>query len=159
LARAFIGLGANAGDRETNIRRALALIGETGAGRLVRVSGLIETEPVGGPAGQRPYLNGAVEIETDLQPQDLLTALKDIEKRVGRVERQRWGPREVDLDILLYDDLVLDSAALRIPHPRMLERRFVLGPLAEIAKGVIHPISGRTIGQHAAEVEGRGEAC
>jgi len=158
LARAFIGLGANVGDRERNIRRALALIGETGAGRLVRVSGLVETEPVGGPAGQGPYLNGAVEIETDLQPQDLLAALKDIEKRVGRVERQRWGPREVDLDILLYDDLVLDSAALRIPHPRMLERRFVLGPLAEIAKGVIHPISGRTIARHAAEIEERKEA-
>lgn len=151
MPRVFIGLGANVGEREANIRRALSLIEEDGAGEIVRVSGLIETDPLGGPPGQPAYLNGAAELETDLAPEDLLGAMKDVERRVGRVERERWGPREIDLDILLYDDLVVKSENLEIPHPRMLDRAFVLRPLAEIAPEVTHPLSGRSIARHAAK--------
>lgn len=150
MPRVFIGLGANVGEREINIRRALSLIEQGGACEIVRVSGLIETDPVGGPPGQPAYLNGAAEVETDLAPQELLSALADVERRVGRVERERWGPREIDLDILLYDDLVVRSENLEIPHPRMLDREFVLRPLCEIAPEVTHPISGQSIARHAA---------
>ncbi len=149
MPRVFIGLGANMGGREENIRRTLALIEDTGTASVVRISGLVKTEPVGGPPGQPQFINAAAELDTDLEPEELLVALKSIERRLGRLDRERWGPREIDVDILLYDDVVMTSPTLEIPHPRMLERSFVLVPLSEIAPGVVHPVSGRSIGSHA----------
>jgi 2-amino-4-hydroxy-6-hydroxymethyldihydropteridine diphosphokinase len=148
VAKVHIGLGANLGDRERNIRRALALLNEMNVARVKRVSRLIETEPVGGPEGQGMYLNGAAEIETDLSPYDLLEALKTIEVSVGRMERERWAPREIDLDILLYENEIVRAPTLEIPHPRMCQREFVLRPLAEIAPGLVHPVTLMLIVQH-----------
>ena len=147
MVKVYLGLGSNLGRREENIRLALSLIGELGIGRIRRVSELIETDPVGGPAGQPEYLNGAAAIETDLPPEALLSALKDVEARVGRLERARWAPREVDLDILLYGEEIVEREGLEIPHPRLAERLFVLEPLAEIAPGAQNPRTGRTVAE------------
>ena len=155
MARAYIGLGANLGDREMNIRRALELIREIGVGEVRTVSALIETEPVGGPPGQGMYLNGAAIIETDLSPHELLDRLKEVEVRVGRIERGRWAEREVDLDILFYDDEVLKTPLLEVPHPRLAERRFVLAPLAQIAPDKVHPVKKRTVSQLLEDIEGK----
>jgi len=154
MAKVYIGLGANLGDRELNIREALALLEERGAARVVRVSRLIETEPVGGPPGQEMYLNGAAEIETDLPPQDLLEAVKEVEVRVGRIQRERWAPREVDIDILLYGRELVSTAVLEIPHPRMCEREFVLRPLAQIAPEAVNPATGKTVAEHLKMLKG-----
>ncbi len=157
MAKAYIGLGANLGDREANIRRALSLLQEMEVARVRRVSNLIETEPVGGPEGQELYLNGAAEIETQLSPCDLLEALKIIEVSVGRIERERWAPREVDLDILLWEDEVVCNKILTVPHPRLCERMFVLRPLADIAPAAVHPVTKMTIAEHLAKLAGEEE--
>lgn len=154
MARAYIGLGSNLGDREGNIRRALELIREMGVGEVKAVSALIETEPVGGPPGQGPFLNGAAIVDTALSPHELLDRLKEIEVRVGRVERDRWGAREVDLDILFYGDEVIDTPRLQVPHARLAERRFVLEPLVQIAPDKVHPVRKCTVSQLLADMEG-----
>jgi len=153
MAKAYIGLGSNLGDREAGIRAALQLLHRTHAATVKRVSRLIETEPVGGPPGQGMYLNGAAEIETYLSPCELLEALKIIEVNVGRIERERWAPREVDLDILFYEDEVVRTNILEIPHPRLCERDFVLRPLAEIAPDFVHPLTKMTVAEHLAALE------
>jgi len=141
----YLGLGANLGKRRETIEAALARLAEHPAIRVRAVSGLIETEPVGGPPGQPNYLNGAAAIETDLEPAALLAELKRIESDLGRRRGPRWGPREIDLDILLYGDIVLDTPGLTIPHRRLRERRFVLEPLAQIAPDAIDPATGLTV--------------
>jgi len=146
MARVFIALGSNMGDRAANIASALARLGELPKTQLVRMSSLIETEPVG-PAGQGRFLNGAAQIETQLEPSELLGALHNIEDELGRVRAEHWGPRTIDLDLLLYDDRVVDAPGLQVPHPRMAEREFVLAPLAEIAPDTVHPVSGRSVGE------------
>lgn len=143
----LLGLGANQGDRHANLRRGIALLAYGVGTEVVRVSSWIETSPEGGPP-QGPYLNGAVEIRSSLQPRRLLTRLHTIERQLGRVRGTLNGPRPLDLDILLHGDLVIDEPGLVIPHPRMLERGFVLGPLAEIAPERLHPITGRTVREH-----------
>lgn len=155
MAQAYIGLGSNLGSRRPNIHNALLLLEEMGAGKVERVSMLLDTEPVGGPPGQPMYANGAALVETDLPPEGLLAVLKEIEARIGRIERERWGPREIDLDILLYGSSIIKSDVLEVPHPRMCEREFVLGPLAEIAPDVVNPATGRTIIQHLADLKAR----
>jgi len=152
MAKVYIGLGANLGNREANIRNALALLWEMDVAKVVRVSGLIETRPVGGPPGQGNYLNGAAEIETWLSPFDLLEALKIVETRAGRVGRERWAAREVDLDILLCENEVIESPLLQVPHPRMFERKFVLRPLAQIAPAAVNPVTGMTVAEHLARL-------
>jgi 2-amino-4-hydroxy-6-hydroxymethyldihydropteridine diphosphokinase len=141
--RAYVGLGANLGDREDTIRRAVALVDELAGVSVVGVSSLRETEPWG-PVEQPRYLNGAVAVETDLPPRELLDAMLDVERRLGRArdDEERWGPRTIDLDLLLYGDLVLEEPGLDVPHPRLHERRFALEPLAELAPGALVPGRG-----------------
>jgi 2-amino-4-hydroxy-6-hydroxymethyldihydropteridine diphosphokinase len=126
VTRAYVGLGANLGDREATIGAAVAALPG-----VVAVSRLRETEPVG-VVGQPPFLNGAVLLETDLPPRELLGRLLAIERELGRERRERWGPRTIDLDLLLYGDVVVDEPGLTVPHPRLHERRFALEPLAEL---------------------------
>lgn len=145
--RAFIALGANLGDREGTIRRALAALGNSLGVEIVRVATLIENDAVGGPKGAPPFLNGAAELATTLTPQQLLARLLEVERSLGRERRQRWAPRTIDLDLLLYADEVIQTDDLTLPHPRLHEREFVLTPLAEIAPHVVHPTLGTTIEQ------------
>ena len=149
----YLGLGANLGKRRETLEAALAQLAAHPAIRVRTVSTLLETEPVGGPAGQPDYLNGAAEIETDLAPAALLAELKRIERDLGRRQGPRWGPREIDLDILLYGRLVLDGPDLTIPHARLRERRFVLEPLSEIAPDAIDPVTGLTVRELAARLD------
>ena len=131
MACVFLALGSNVGDRHSSIQRAVEAL--NAAGILVeRVSTIIETEPVGGPP-QGKFLNAVLKARTDLSPQTLHSLTKRIETGLGRVHRDVNGPREIDIDILLYDDLTLDLPNLTIPHPRMLARKFVMEPLKEIA--------------------------
>ena len=145
MATVYLGLGSNLGDRQGHLGRALAALASAPAIRVLAVSRFIETEPVGGPPGQGMYLNAAARIETDLEPTALLVELKSIERRLGRREGPRWGERPIDLDILLYDDLVLETPDLVIPHPRLAERRFVLEPLSEIAPDARDPRTGLSV--------------
>jgi 2-amino-4-hydroxy-6-hydroxymethyldihydropteridine diphosphokinase len=142
VTRAYVGLGANLGDRERTIRAAVdALAGEEGI-ELVAVSTLRETEPVG--VGDQPrFLNGVAELDTSLAARDLLDGLLAVEERFGRVRVPgEHGPRTLDLDLLLYGDEAIDERGLTVPHPRLHERRFVLEPLAELAPGLVVPGRG-----------------
>ena len=145
MATVYLGLGANLGDRRRNLSAALDALRAHPAIRVETVSAFIDTDPVGGPPGQPTYLNGAARLSTTLEPEALLAELKRIERGLGRREGPRWGPRPVDLDILLYDDRIVDAPDLIIPHLGLRERRFVLEPLAEIAPDVRDPVTGRTI--------------
>ena len=144
--RCFIALGSNQGDRRAFIAAAIDRLRATPAIEVGRVSSIIETTPVGGPP-QGNFLNGVVEIETILSPSDLLKKLQEIEDSLGRVRGERWGPRTIDLDILLYGDQTVREPDLVIPHPLMHERLFVLGPLAEIAPEARHPAIGKTVSE------------
>jgi len=126
--RAFLGLGSNLGDRWQNLREAVAALPD-----VVAVSPVYETSPVGGPEGQGPYLNVVVELSTELTPRELLEVAQSSEAAAARERTQRWGPRTLDVDVLLVDDLAVDEPDLVVPHPRMWERRFVLAPLADLA--------------------------
>jgi 2-amino-4-hydroxy-6-hydroxymethyldihydropteridine diphosphokinase len=139
-ATVFLGLGSNLGDREAQLRRALAGLARRGM-ELGPRSSLYETEPVGGPP-QGWFLNAVARGETELSPEALLAACLEVEAEQGRVRAERNGPRSIDVDILLYGDRVIDAPGLRIPHPRLQERRFVLEPLAELAPALRHPVSG-----------------
>jgi pantoate--beta-alanine ligase len=145
MPQALLALGSNLGDRAATLDRAVELLRQVAGTVVLRVSRWHETEPVGGPAGQGAYLNGAALVETSLDPHTLLAELQRIETKLGRVRSEHWGPRTVDLDLLLYDGLVLETAILTIPHPRMTERRFVLLPAAEIAPEMPHPLSGCSV--------------
>lgn len=140
----YLSLGSNVGDRETQLRDAQARL--SAAGRVVAVSSFYETEPV--EFTQQPwFLNCAVALETGKTPQQLMTAILRIEEEMGRQRGQKKGPRSIDIDILIFEDLIMDSTELTIPHPAMHQRRFVLEPLAEIAPELLHPIFKKTISE------------
>jgi 2-amino-4-hydroxy-6-hydroxymethyldihydropteridine diphosphokinase len=143
MKTAYLSLGSNMGDRKQQLDAALAKLAAPDL-RVLRVSSLYETEPVGLTA-QRWFVNLAAEIETDLFPMQLLTRINKIERDLGRVRTVRNGPRTLDIDILLYGKAVVRSLKLEIPHPRMAERRFVLAPLAELAADLRHPVTHQTI--------------
>lgn len=131
MTLAYVGIGANLGPREETLRRAVDLLGRADGVEVVGVSELRETDPVG-VVDQPPFLNGAVSVETTLSPRALLDLLLEVERSLGRVRGERWGPRVVDLDLLVYGIEVLDEPGLHVPHPRLHERRFALEPLAEM---------------------------
>ncbi len=132
--RAILGLGSNLGDRMEYLSTAVASLEG-----VVAVSPIYETDPVGGPGGQGPYLNLVVELDTMLAPHDLLGVCHRLESAAGRVRAERWGPRALDVDILFMEGVDLDEPDLQIPHPRMRERRFVLAPLRDIAPDLVDP--------------------
>ncbi|HYX45119.1 MAG TPA: 2-amino-4-hydroxy-6-hydroxymethyldihydropteridine diphosphokinase [Acidimicrobiales bacterium] len=132
--RAFLGLGSNLGDRWAHLREAVAALPPA---EVVAVSPVYETDPVGGPAGQPPYLNLVVELATERSPHELLQTARRLEQAAGRVRAERHGPRTLDVDVLLVGDLVVAEPDLVVPHPRMHERRFVLAPLADLAPELV----------------------
>jgi 2-amino-4-hydroxy-6-hydroxymethyldihydropteridine diphosphokinase len=152
ITRCLIALGSNLGDRLDNVRAGVAEIRRVAGIEIVAVSPLYETAPVGGPDDQGPYLNAALAVDTTLDAAELLALLHRIE--AGR-ERQRlvhWGPRTLDLDLLVHGDLVTESTTLQVPHPRMHERRFVMVPVCDIAPEVVHPRLARTMRDLLAEL-------
>ncbi len=153
MATVYIGLGANIGNRESNLRMALRAM--TRLARVEAVSSLYESEPVG--PEQPSFYNAVCRIETGLEPQSLLRFLKNLEHEIGRRPGgPKWGPRPIDLDIVLYEERVLETEELVIPHPLLAERAFVLIPLAEIAPEARHPVAGKTVSELAGGVDASG---
>ncbi len=142
--RAFIGLGSNLGDREANLRQALEYLEQAPDTTVVRASSLYDTEPVG-VEDQPHFLNAVAQLDTQLTPRQLLWNLMLVERRLGRVRSQRWGPRTIDLDMLLYEDAVMDEEDLQLPHPELAKRSFVLVPLVELEPLLVHPVTGETM--------------
>ena len=153
--RVFLGLGSNLGDREAMLRAAAAALAEVPGVALVASSSLYETEPWG-LREQPPFLNSVVEISTRLSPAALLARLQEIEARLGRRPGPRWGPRAIDIDLLLWVGLRLDQGDLVLPHPALERRRFVLVPLAELDPGVREPVHGRSAQEMLARCGDRG---
>jgi 2-amino-4-hydroxy-6-hydroxymethyldihydropteridine diphosphokinase len=143
--RCLVALGSNLGDRLENLRAGVTGIDDASGIDVVAVSALYETAPVGGPDGQGPFLNAALAADTTLDAADLLALLHRIEGERERRRNVHWGPRTLDLDLLVYGDLVTDAAALHVPHPRMHERRFVMVPVCDVAPELVHPRLGRTM--------------
>ena len=147
-ATAYLGLGSNLGDRLAALRAAVFAVDSHPQIRVDVETGtasLYETAPVGGPSNQGPFFNSAMRVVTTLTPMELLHVVLSIEESLGRVRRQRWEARVIDIDLLLYEDHVTDDRAPSLPHPRLHKRRFVLEPLAEIACHVVHPVLKLTI--------------
>lgn len=142
MTAVYLGLGTNLGNRRVNLKRALELLAEKV--KVVKVSSVYETEPVGFLSQPR-FLNAVCEVDTDLAPPELLHFVRGIEMKLGRRQSFRNAPREIDIDILLYGDIVMDTPELSVPHPRMTERAFVLVPLAEIAPEAFHPVLHRRV--------------
>ena len=150
--RAFLGLGANVGDREGNLREAIRRLSATAGVNFLRQSRVYETEPMG-ITDQPLFLNMVVEVEIGdaMSPRELLDLVKQIERDVGRTKRERWGPREIDIDVLLVGDERVKEEDFEVPHPRMWERAFVMAPLAELAPEVKGP-TGETVAEIAARL-------
>ena len=142
MAKVYIGIGSNLGNREENIRKAISILSRKC--EVIEISSLYETEPIGFKE-QSWFLNGVLCIDTTHKPIELLEILQNFEKGLGRIRRIKDGPRIIDLDILFYKDMIIDNRNLIIPHPRLHERRFVLIPLNEIASDLIHPIMEKSV--------------
>jgi 2-amino-4-hydroxy-6-hydroxymethyldihydropteridine diphosphokinase len=149
--RAYVGLGSNLGDRAAHLLLGLSALSRLPKTHLLRLSPVYETAPVGPP--QPPYLNMVAELETELSPTGLLAEMLRIEKALGRERRERWGPRTLDLDLLLYGDLVLEEAGLSVPHPRLHERAFVLVPLLDLLPEGRHPLLGQSFAELLASLD------
>ncbi len=155
--RVFLGLGSNVGDRFRFLQKAADMIKAVPGLRVIWYSSVYETDPWGN-ADQERFYNAVAEIETELAPVDLLKILKDIETQIGRTPSAvPWSPREIDLDILLYDGLVVSNETVTVPHPHLHDRRFALVPFREIAPDVVHPINGMTVEEMAAACADRGK--
>ncbi|MGA2516492.1 MAG: 2-amino-4-hydroxy-6-hydroxymethyldihydropteridine diphosphokinase [Thermodesulfobacteriota bacterium] len=141
---AYIGIGSNLGDKLSQCEKAVSEILRIDRHKLLAKSSLFKTQPVG-YTSQDWFVNAVLKIETDLEAPELLRTLKMIESDLGRTETFRWGPRTIDLDILFFDDIEIHTEELRIPHPRIQERQFVLVPLAEIDQNLVHPVLKKTI--------------
>jgi 2-amino-4-hydroxy-6-hydroxymethyldihydropteridine diphosphokinase len=152
--RAVVGVGANLGDRLATMRAALAAMGRVAA--VERTSPVYETAPVGGPE-QPPFLNAAVLLRYPGAPLDLLDALLAIEAKLGRVRRERWGPRTIDLDVLWIDGLALDEPRLQVPHPRLIERAFALVPLLDVVPDARDPRTGAAYGRPGGDIRPTGD--
>lgn len=150
MKTAAIALGSNMGDRLGNLRQAVHLL-ENQRIRVTTRSDVFETNPVG-VENQRRFLNACILVQTDLSPLELLAETQRVETQLGRARDVRWGPRTIDLDILLFDEMVVNEKTLVIPHPRMTERAFVLVPLAQICPGWLHPGTGETIAALAEKI-------
>ncbi len=153
--RVYLSLGSNVGDRMAILRAALVALADTELIRIMKVSSAYETEPVG-VTDQPAFINLAVEIETAFAPLGLLNAVKEIEQRLGRTRTVRWGPREIDIDLVLWGSRVMETAPLILPHKEFRSRAFVLAPLAEIAPDAVDPVTGLTVRTLSERVEGRG---
>jgi 2-amino-4-hydroxy-6-hydroxymethyldihydropteridine diphosphokinase len=151
LALAAAALGANLEEPARQLREAAAILAQTPGLSLVKASQVYLTAPVG-PAGQNWYHNQAILYRCELKPRELLRVLLNAETRMGRIRREHWGPRIIDLDLLFYGDLVLEEPDLTVPHPRLAERVFVLEPLNEIAPQWLHPVLGLTVAQLWAKI-------
>lgn len=147
MARVFIGIGSNEGDRLEFISRALQILAEARGVRVIQMATIIETEPLGGPP-QGPYLNTVIELDTALTPRAVLDLLQATERALGRTpSAKRWAARPIDLDLLFYGAHVIRESGLEVPHPRLQERRFVLEPLAQLAPHLRHPTLGLTVAE------------
>jgi 2-amino-4-hydroxy-6-hydroxymethyldihydropteridine diphosphokinase len=155
---AYIALGSNIGDRQANIRSAIERLGQTPGVSVKRVSSLLENPAVGMDDDAPPFLNAAAEIETTLGSHALLRRLLEIEREMGRQRRERWEPRVIDLDLLLFGNQIISSQELIVPHPLMHERRFVLEPLAELVPNFVHPTLQMTIAGLLEDAKSRGES-
>jgi 2-amino-4-hydroxy-6-hydroxymethyldihydropteridine diphosphokinase len=148
---AYVGLGSNMGNKTGNILKALELLDHVDNLTVLKRSSFYETEPIG-YEDQDWFVNAVAQLDTSLSPQQLLNEFMKVEQSMGRKHDVRWGPREIDLDLLLYDQLCIDSLDLVIPHPRMHERAFVLVPFAEIASDITHPVFSKTISELLKEI-------
>ncbi len=151
----FLGIGSNVGERQKFLNGAAAALKQVPNVKIVWASSVYETDPYG-KVDQPKFLNAALEIETTLLPTELLARVKSIEESIGRTKTEAWGPREIDIDILLYDGLVHTDEALTVPHPELEKRKFVLVPLREIAPDLVHPIHGMTISELASACRDNG---
>ena len=144
----LLAFGSNLGDRRKTLTDAWSVLGQTENIITVRLSPFYETEPVGGPSGQPMYINAAGIIQTSMPPEELLKTLQGIENDFGRIRTQRWESRTLDIDILLYEDQIVELPMLTIPHVEMLHRQFVLTPAQDIAADWIHPLTKKTLREH-----------
>lgn len=147
MPRALVALGSNLGDRARLLNEAVRWLDELPHGQVLQSSAVRETAAVGGPPEQGAFLNAAAVLQTELTPRALFQALQELERRAGREPGLPWGPRPLDLDLLLYDDVVLNEPALTLPHPRLAVRRFVLEPAADVAPRWVHPLFRSTLSQ------------
>jgi 2-amino-4-hydroxy-6-hydroxymethyldihydropteridine diphosphokinase len=152
MTEVYLALGANVGNKKAGISNAIKLL--TNKLKNVRRAPLYTTKPVG-YTKQADFLNTAISGQTDLSPRQLLKYIKEVERQVGRVQRLRWGPREIDIDIIFYGDVVLETSSLTIPHPRFRTRDFVLQPLADLNPELVDPLTQKTVSQLLGEVSNR----
>ena len=150
MVTVYLGLGSNLGNRQHNLDRALDFLSQRL--RVEKVSSVYDTEPVG-TTNQPRFLNLVCQLSTGLEPLALLTLVKGIESKLGRLPHTSNGPRPIDIDILFYDDQVIEAPGLVVPHPRLMERAFVLIPMAEIAADLVHPVNGKTIEELTRELQ------